>query len=258
MFPKEHGAYGQMGFPLVTALAIAGPSRAALLTAVTVIAVFLSHEPLLVLIGRRGVRAKREDGRRAAQWLTGSVVVAIVAGAGALWLAPGHHRWSFVLPLVPAALLALTVAADREKSAAGEIAAAVAFSCMAIPVGLTSGAALSTALAVAAAFATVFTAGILSVRVVILKVRRGGDPRGVRRTRLLLAALVAVSPAVLIVAASRAALPWTTLGAVAPGLLMATAFAIHPPAATRLRAVGWTLLSASATTAVILVVGLGG
>jgi len=34
MFPKEHGAYGQLGFPLVTSLIVAGPAYASLLVAI--------------------------------------------------------------------------------------------------------------------------------------------------------------------------------------------------------------------------------
>jgi len=49
MFPKEHGAYGQLLFPLATSLLVAGVTGAALLTAVAACAAFLSHEPLLVL-----------------------------------------------------------------------------------------------------------------------------------------------------------------------------------------------------------------
>ena len=32
MFPREHGAYGQLAFPLGAALVVAGPSLAGLLT----------------------------------------------------------------------------------------------------------------------------------------------------------------------------------------------------------------------------------
>ncbi len=49
--PKEHGAYGQLAFPLVTALAVSGTSVPAGLIALAVVACFLAHEPLLVLLG---------------------------------------------------------------------------------------------------------------------------------------------------------------------------------------------------------------
>jgi hypothetical protein len=68
MLPKEHGAYGQMAMPLVTSLVVAGASAPGLLLATAVVIAFLMHEPLVVLLGRRGGRAKREAGGRAGRW----------------------------------------------------------------------------------------------------------------------------------------------------------------------------------------------
>jgi uncharacterized membrane protein YdjX (TVP38/TMEM64 family) len=45
MWPKEHGAYGQLAFPLVTAFAVAGIPPAAALTALAAVAAFVAHEP---------------------------------------------------------------------------------------------------------------------------------------------------------------------------------------------------------------------
>ncbi len=56
LLPKEHGAYGQMAFPLATAFAVAGMNAPALLIGVAVLAGSLAHEPVLVLLGMRGTR----------------------------------------------------------------------------------------------------------------------------------------------------------------------------------------------------------
>jgi hypothetical protein len=69
MLPKEHGAYGQLLFPMATAFAVAGVSPESGVAAAAMTAVFLAHEPLLVWLGRRGSRAKRENGRRAMWFL---------------------------------------------------------------------------------------------------------------------------------------------------------------------------------------------
>jgi len=53
MVPKEHGAYGQLLFPLATALLIARPTAAALAIAGVAVVVFLIHERLIVMIGGR-------------------------------------------------------------------------------------------------------------------------------------------------------------------------------------------------------------
>ncbi len=43
--PREHGAYGQLGFPLLTALCIAVPRLPGILFAAAAAALLLAHEP---------------------------------------------------------------------------------------------------------------------------------------------------------------------------------------------------------------------
>jgi hypothetical protein len=52
------------------------------------------------------------------------------------------------------------------------------------------------------------------------------------------------------------AVPWTALGAAAPGVLAALSIASRPPAPTELRRLGWMLIIASAVTASVLVFAL--
>src|SRR5512144_1851394 len=65
LFPREHGAWGQLAFPLATGLNIGRPGPAAFLLCAAVVAAFLGHEPLLVVLGQRGHRARDAHGRRA-------------------------------------------------------------------------------------------------------------------------------------------------------------------------------------------------
>ena len=103
MMPREHGAYAQIAFPLVTALALGSPNATALLLLISIVAVFLLHEPLLVLTGARGGRVKREAEGQA--WRTAAVlvVVALAVGGLGLWLAPREARLSALIPLAVAA-----------------------------------------------------------------------------------------------------------------------------------------------------------
>jgi hypothetical protein len=256
MWPKEHGAYGQFVFPLVTAFVVAGVSPAAILTSVAAAAGFLAHEPLLVVLGRRGLRAKRDEALRARRWLVFWGAVAVAAGFAGLWLTPAGTQWSFILPLVPSAVVAVSLFVGREKSTIGEIAVALAFSSVAIPVCLSSGAPLPTALAIGVVFAAVFTAGTLCVRAVVLNVRGGGDPHAVRATRVVLLVLSVAFASALALGVVLAAWPSATLIAVVPGLALSLGLAARPPAPTRLRAVGWALVCVSAAAAAILIVGL--
>ncbi|MDE3154816.1 MAG: YwiC-like family protein, partial [Acidobacteriota bacterium] len=98
MLPREHGAYGQLLFPLVTALALGRPGAAALALAAAAIAAFLAHEPLLVLLGQRGTRAARERGPEARHWFTGLAAMAAIAGAAGVRLAPQAARVARAAP----------------------------------------------------------------------------------------------------------------------------------------------------------------
>jgi hypothetical protein len=149
--PREHGAYGQLAFPLLTAYAVAGVTSPALLVGGSAIAAFLAHEPLLVVAGRRGPRARREAGPRALRWLVATGGIAVAAGVAALMLAAPAARPWFLLPLAPALVVAIALALDDEKSAAGELAVALAFSSLAVPVCVAAGAPARTGVAVALA-----------------------------------------------------------------------------------------------------------
>jgi len=258
LFPKEHGAYGQLAFPLVTSLAVAGVTTPALLIALAAVSGFLLHEPLVVLLGRRGARAKRLQRHRAAVWLGMTMATTIGAGLATVWSLAPEIRWSLVLPLVPALFAGVAIAAKFEKSSIGEVAVALMFSFVAVPMCLAAGAPTGTALAVGIAFGLVFVAGTLAVRVMVIAVRGGATPRAARPLRMAILMLTSVASLALVAAASRTLLPWTTLLAAAPGLAGASWLAIFPPSPARLRMVGWTLVTVSAGAALILIVGLAG
>ncbi|MBK8937310.1 MAG: YwiC-like family protein [Polyangiaceae bacterium] len=69
LMPREHGAYGQLVLPAAAAL-IAWPSFGGAALAVAATAMFLAHEPALVLLGQRGARARAELGAAARSRLT--------------------------------------------------------------------------------------------------------------------------------------------------------------------------------------------
>jgi hypothetical protein len=253
MLPREHGAYGQLLLPLATALAISDIHASASLTSLAALAAFVAHEPLVVLLGGRGARARREQRRRAMVWLVASGGIAVAAGLGAVVSAPSHARWLFAWPLVPAAVVAVLVLTGREKSTLGEVASAVSFATVAIPICGVSAESPVRGFVVAFAFAGLFIVSTLGVRVVIQGTRGGGNPRAVRRTRLQLAvAVVLVVAGLSLIWASESTAGIAAL-AVLPGVVFASGLAIRPPAARRLRAVGWTMVSTTALLAIVLV-----
>ena len=256
LLPKEHGAYGQMTFPLLTAMVVSGVSVGSLFFVLSVIAGFVLHEPLLVVLGLRGPRARREQGRVAIWWVVALTLVLVLAGAVALrWMGPSTRIW-IALPLVPAVYIFIAAISGKGKTVAAEIAVAIAFSLTAVPLCLLGGPSLVAGILIALAFATNFVLATLAVRVVIAKVRGGGDPRlvaAMRRAVYIVALAIAIGAAL---AASRGRIPWLPLASLIPGIATACWVAANPPPPTRLKAVGWTLVSVSTIVMLLLVITL--
>jgi hypothetical protein len=255
-FPKEHGAYGQLAFPLLTSLLVAGVSVGSVFLVVAVVAGFLVHEPLLVALGLRGPRASRELGGAAVRWLAALLVLLALAGVAALRWTDPPSRWTLILPLIPAVYLFAAAATGRGKSTMAEVAVAIAFSLVAVPLSLVGGASIAAGATVALAFAANFVLATLAVHVIIAKVRGGGDPRtaaAMRRSVYVLSMLVAAGA---IGAAVSGWLPAVPLVSLMPGMIVALWIASNPPPPSKLRTVGWMLVTTSALVAVLLIVTL--
>jgi hypothetical protein len=228
LWPREHGAYAQLGIALAAALALA-PSRGGLAQGILTAALFLASEPLLVLLGRRGSTDGRGPAWRRLGWLG-----AMGAGAGvAAWAGAPASR---LLALVPAAILGLGLfglfLAGRERTAAGEVLAAWTFAAAALAV-TAAGAAPSAALALI--LAAVFSLGTALVHGHLMALRRGGGPTWRLAAFLLGLALAAGAWAL----AGWGILPRGAGLCLLPMTLAALAIWLVPPAPRRLRAVGW-------------------
>jgi hypothetical protein len=253
LLPKEHGAYGQVAFPLATACVVAGLSIAGLLLAAAVIAGFLAHEPAAIVLGLRGSRARRELGVSATRWLFCCLATVIAAGLATAVVIHPAVRWSLTIPAIPAAVLVIAMVRGREKSWYGETAAALAFAGVAVPLTMAAGASIDVAWIVAIPFALLFTTTTMAVRSVILRVRGGGDIRAAAATRRATLTVAAASAVLVGALALTDRLAVSVLVAAAPGLLTAAIVAVRPPAATRLRSLGWSLVAVSTLTAAIVV-----
>ena len=247
-----------MLFPLVTAMLVSGVSIGSLFLVIAVVAGFVVHEPLLVLFGFRGPRARREQGRTALAWVAGLVAILVVAGITAVVRMAPAQRLYVVFPLVPTVYLFIAAAMGKGKTVAAEVAVAIAFSLVAIPLCLLGSPSVTAGAIVAIAFGANFVLATLAVRVVIAKVRGGGDPRLVATMRAWVYGLAIAMVAAVVVLASGGLLPWPPLVALVPGIVTALWIAAFPPPPAKLRAVGWTLVTTSAMVALLLVVALRG
>jgi hypothetical protein len=242
LWPREHGAYAQLGAPLATALALAVPTPAAVVIAVAATCAFFANEPLLVVLGHRGRRLKDEHGRRAAWRLAIAGGAAVAIGATGLALAPRDAVIAAGAVAVPTAALLVLAWRRAEHSLAGELVAAVALSGASAPVAVASGIAERAAIELWAAWAVGYACSVVAVHRVIARHRRPAS----RVDAFVVAGLAAVLAAV-IAAASR-----EPIAAVAvPLAAIATAVSIRPPPATRLRAIGVVLVVASIASGAI-------
>ena len=252
LLPQEHGAWGQLAMPLLSALLVAGLTPAALLLTAATVLGFLAHEPLLVLIGHRGLRARQEAGQRARRGVATLLAGAAAAGGAGLWLAPPAARWAMLVPLALTAAVAGFVLARRERTIPGELTVVTTLATSGFAVALAAGAPLLTAGAATATWVLAFATSVFAVRVVLARaLSKGTIELGLRN-----------GLAVVLVGGGGAALAWRAgLGpvvglAMAPTALLSLLVCLLPFSARQLKTLGWGLVASSTATLLLLVAGL--
>ncbi len=256
LLPREHGAYGQLLFPIATALVLGDRALAAFAISVASAAAFVGHEAVLTLLGHRGARASRERRRRATGWLLACSAVVGALGTWSFERMATAARFSLLLPLVFALLLVPFIWSRREHSTAGEIVAAIGLSSCSVPAALAGGVASTRAVTSWLVFALSFVVATLAVRSIIARIRNAriasGD--GVRFANRGAAWLAAGVIAISLVLADRGWMPRAAPIALLPVCALAGGLALFPPHPRHLRTVGWCLVTATVVTAVVLAV----
>jgi YwiC-like protein len=253
LLPREHGAYAQVIFPLLTALALGNRDAPQFLWTAAAVALFVAHEPLLILAGERGRRSHSELGKHA-QKLAGSLsVAALVAGMLGWWHAPEAARLAMILPLGLGLFLLPLIVHHREKTLPGELLASLAFSTMLIPVALAGGVSVRAALIASAVWSIIFLLGTMMVRAVIANVKKATHSRWpVYMSNSLSLAAIVISFIMLLTGA----LPASVAAAALPAALITfacTLMEVHP---RHLRTLGWSLVGSNVIALAALVMGL--
>ena len=247
MIPREHGAYAELLFPIVTVFLGGSPTASTWLLAIGAIGAFLANEPLLVLVGQRGTRMKREEGDRAKRTLLAFATVALGAGLTGFVYAPQAAQISLVLPLLLGAMLVLLAIEGLERSMFGEGLAAAALSSVAVPLGLSAGLDVTASLSVALIWAVTALLGTSVVRLTVARTK-AKTPEALRAVSLKRSALVLVC---VVVIAVGVAAPFGSLvglwvlAAAVPVALTVLLMALLKPTARRLRLMGWSLVAAN-------------
>jgi len=258
MIPREHGAYAELLFPIVTVFLGGLPTTSTWLLAIAAIAAFLANEPLLILVGQRGSRMKREQDDRAKRALLIFTVFALGAGISGLALAPRVAQLAVVLPLLLGGTLIMLAIQGLERSMFGEALAAAALSSIAVPLGLSARLSLTAALAVALIWAATALLGTSVVRLTVARTK-AKTPQELRTVGLKRAGLILVSLAVTAVGVaapfgSRAGF-WV-LAAAVPVAVTVLVMAALQPTARRLRLLGWSLVAANLLSLIAVVTTL--
>ncbi len=253
LFPREHGAYAQLAFPLLTALALGDLGPAPLLVLAAVVGTFLLHEPLLVLIGGRGGRARRELAHRARRRGALLAALALPAGAVGLAMAAPVALVGALVPVTFGVLLIPLIFSRREKTALGELLVAFALATTMIPVALAGGVTPRVAGIASGIWMVTFALATITVRSIIAGAKRGATS-GLAAIVAPLLCAAAMTAALLLAVTDR--LPALAAVAVVPTALVALIFSalgIHP---RNLRRMGWSLVASNIAALAALIAGL--
>ncbi len=253
LLPREHGAYGQLAFPLAVSLAIGRPRWPALALAACGVAVFLAHEPLLVILGQRGGRASRQRAGAARWWLGACGAAALVLGGAGAWSVGPVARAALLAPAVVGGAVVVLILSRREHTTAGEVVSATALSLLAAPVALAAEAPPLSAWTSATVFALGFWTATVTVRAVIAagRARDGGRARRAAAALFSAVGVAAMFALGRVGVVSNAGWRILSIQAVANVALIAVS-----PSPRNLRYVGWGLVAVSTLTAVLLVATL--
>jgi len=245
LLPREHGAYVQLGAPLLAALLAANPRVASILFAAAAVALFLTREPAMIALGLRGTKARREDGWRARRRLGLLLTLGILFGGVAVFLGSNRVRMSVGGPAVLAGLLAVVMVRGEDKTLSGELLAAAAIPSVVLPLLMASDMPMAIALQTWLAW----TAGFACTTLGVKSVTAAKEEREEARRRSL-SILLAITVAGLV------GLPLGLTLGVVPGLpliIAGWALALWRPSVANVRAIGWGLTGASLATGACLV-----
>ncbi len=220
------------------------------LLAAAAVAGFLAYEPLLVVLGGRGARARKEDGARARRRLALLAGLAAVLGIGAIAVAPAAARWALAVPALPLLMMGVLLARGRATRPAGALVAAVALSSVSVPVVAFGGAGRMTALLLGIVWGVGLASYTLAVRAVLDQGRRRSAPPG----RLLSTVLILGAWGLVASAGWTGWLPWTAPIVLAPLAALSVVTLIVFPRPRRVAVLGWAAVAGSVVTAVLLVV----
>jgi len=252
LLPKEHGAYAELAFPLITGLALAVPSLAALALGGAAVLLFLLNEPVAVLLGARGKRLKDQLGDRATNRAAFLLGGATGLGLMGLWKG-GADLWpELAYPMAAGALLVPLVLRGQQKSLFGEFVVVTAFSTLLLPLAAASGAESERAIHAAAVWWISFALGTLEVHAIKARLKDTAKSQWTRWGSPLASGVVVAGAIFLALGqGGRPALAGPAAALLPPALaiFILSLIRVHPK---RLKRVGWSLVAANSLALILL------
>jgi hypothetical protein len=243
LWPREHGAYAQIGMPIVAALLLAAPSAPSILLALAACLAFLANEPLVILLGHRGERRRDALHTAARRRLAVTAVGAGLAGGAGLLLASSTVLAVVGLVAVPSIAMVWLSWRRSAHSMVGELVAALTLPGASAPVAVASGTPWQTGLQLWFAWSLGYAATVVAVHHVLAR-RRGPTRADVARIAVLVTMTLGCLAITFMVRELAIALPLATAS---------TGIAIRSPSPRRLRAIGVGLVAASIVSATLAV-----
>jgi hypothetical protein len=242
MVPREHGAYGELAFPLAAAVLVGEPNPVALGLVAAAILLFLAHEPLLVARGLRGRARQTEKGQTAIDQFLAFGFVALTVGGSALWAADATVRLLCLVPLGLGALAFAVASTGNEQTGYGQLLASAALVSPSLPVAAAAGRATGEAALLCSVWFVSFALFTAVVRAVARQKKDHGRAR--KAAGLGFALTVAALGAMSLVDA----LPGWPLLAATPSLAAALVLLLWLPSPRHLHRIGWSLVGSSVAT----------
>lgn len=239
-------------FPLLTAFALGRPTLAGIAFAVATILVFVSHEAVLVLLGRRGQAFLLERGPTAKRLLVALLAPAVLLGVCALATLSEAARLAVLVPVV-LAVPAWVVAMRREsqRTLPVELWVGAALASVALPVALDAGLSPERAASLVAVWTLSHWLGTVAARAVLYRAKDGG--RGLVLARALGAIVTIGCLGAWAFGLSRgASLAWLALSPL-PWALSSLYLASRPPPPTEMRKIGYGLVGASLLSSALVI-----
>lgn len=242
LLPREHGAWAQLGLPLVAAFASGRPSWAAMTFGIAAVCAFLAHEPVRVLLGHRGTKARRIDGARACLHALALGSISAIAGVTALVIAPPHARIVATLVLFACGIVAAIALRNWDRTTIGESVVAAALASASLPVAIASGVPAGEAMLAWCVWAFAFVLCTLAVRTLTSK-----SEHERRILHVMVLALATAGVVVIFLGAPMAIIA-------TPVILLVLSIVMVRPHNRQLRRVGWAIAASTTIMAISFVI----